>query len=134
MVAIPSWLSGGYSDDVWTQPGVVVCPVSVAIGAAGAATLGLGTGRVTVTHSGTGVYSFALASGRVARLLGAIPHVDAGGGPATTDGTDAQLNTNSVTSNTAPLFTVNTYATGTLTAADPKSGATLRVLLILGMQ
>jgi hypothetical protein len=134
MVAIPSWLSGGYSDQLWTQRGVVVVPISIAIGAAGASTLGLGTARVTVTHTGTGVYSIALASGGVTRLLGAIPTVDNIAAAATTDGTDAYLTTNSVTSSSAPLLVITTCATGTLTAADPKSGATIWVLLILGTQ
>lgn len=134
MVAIPSWLSGGYVDSLDTAIASVRCPITVDIGATGAPTLRNGTGRVTVTRVSAGLYRFALASGRVARLLKCIPVINNIAAAAVTDGNDAKMTLDSVTSNTAPLFEVTCYQSGNLTAADPKSGSSLTVDLVLGMQ
>lgn len=132
MVAMPSWLSGGYSDGLQTVRGTVRCAISVAIGSTGAPTLVDGVGFVTVTRVSAGLYRFALVAGRVNRILKATPTVDLVA--ATTGGVWAAKTTDSGTSNTAPLFEVTCYAAGGVTATDPASGNTLTVDLQVAMQ
>lgn len=132
MVAIPTWMSGGYADSLDTHRATVRCHVNIDIGATGAPTLRNATGRITVTRVSAGLYRLAFASGRVASLQSCNPNVNLVA--ATTGGVAAAMTADNSTSNTAPGVDVTCYAVGGVTATDPANGNSLTVDFVLGLQ
>lgn len=104
---------------------------SITIGATGAVSAQSGKGIGTITRTSAGLYSIPLTDTYSSFLWGGITLLDSASSDPSTVGTASRFKSQAVSSGTAPLVTIQMYASDDGAAADPASGAVIYFTLKL---